>query len=218
VISEAFTVTVSVAAHRSAGKVQYQWDYGLGPSAGFAQGVATVDFAPSETTKTFAYSEQIAAAYGDGQVMHDHILFDSPAGTGYDGIQPQHASYAFTCIRQVTAVTVTASPGSISTPCPSNQPVRFDWTATLTPGPDTSVTYEYAFTGHFGEWFHVAPQTVSIPGTNATDPSAPQTLSGNQTVTWLASNPQTPDGNISMTVNISAPNTTAGTGTFTAQC
>jgi hypothetical protein len=172
-VNETFTVTLTADANGPSQTVSYDWEdmyaNGTQPHSGM------ITFAPGETSKTFTIQQGFNAGRGDGSAQRPNISVTYPDSWMWAPPQYNIQTVSFTCVRQLTNLTLTPSISSWDAPCGSIAHITFTWILTASPGP--TILAEFApkteSNPGFATWWAPNSTQVSVPAT--TGPDQPST-------------------------------------------
>lgn len=215
-VDETFNMTLVAAPDGPGQTVTYYWsDFSGGDES--QSHTATVTFAPGEVTKTVTFEANYGAGMGDGSSLQDNIHVNYPDEAMF-GDYPtiQHATFAFTCVRQLTNLTFVPSISSWSAPCGNFVNFTMKWTVTATPGPRIFVDFgipTYTPPPSFADW--MAPHTfqAALDATSDLDPGTQD--SG---VITNALNTAAPNGAYWMQVATTSPEVLTARATIVKAC
>lgn len=205
-----FTATITVTPNPNGGTLKYDWYDTPDETSQFIHS-DKITIGTGEQTKQFTFQEKLGASYGTGQTLRDTLEITAPSD-----IEPEHANFAFTCIRHVIGASMSASLATWSAPCDVTQSVVFTYTFTLSPGPQVVVTYTFEESSGWGEWIPPGPRTVTVPATNAQN--SHMIVTGTLNRSLIRDNGGlTPNGSYWMKVDVSAPNSVSSDKAITVK-
>lgn len=214
VVNESFTMTITVVANPSGEAVSYGWTDLL--TSGTASHEGSLTFAPGEMSKTVTFQMGFSAGYGDGSAQHDTVWVSYPDSWLWPGILYNHATVAYTCVRQLTSFTLTPSITAWNAPCASSTPITMTWTVVASPGPRLTVDFSPYTQSDPAFDYWLAPnafQTILPPTTSANEST---TQSSGTATTGL--NTGEPNGTYWLQLSTTAPQAMTARGTVVKSC
>lgn len=215
-VYETFTMTITVDPNRPGETVTYGWDDQFVMSG--TPHTATVSFAAGETSKTVTFQEGFNAGRGDGSPVQDDAWVDYPDQWQWGPAGVTHATVAFTCVRQLTGLTLTPSISTWNAPCGPSVPVTMTWTVTATPGPQMIAEFSAPTQSpmSFSAW--LAPHGFEAIFPSTTGPNDTSSTQQSGAIQTGLTNPDATDGAYWMQVATTAPQVFTARATVVKSC
>lgn len=213
-VFETFTMTITAVPHNPGETVSYGWgDVVQGSETQQHKGSLT--FAPGQTTQVVTFKVGYNAGLGDGSPEQDTIWVTYPEEWMWPGTPITHATVAFTCVRQLTSLTLTSSISAWNAPCGTSTPVTMTWTVAASPGPRILADFSSpTYSPGYGTW--LAPggfQAILPPTIDVTQATTQASGSINTSLTS-----QSPNGTYWMQVATTSPTALTAKATLVKNC
>lgn len=208
-VYEPATLTVTVAPNSPGETVNYDWLDSLYNDS--QEHTGTLVFAPGETSKSVKFQEGFSAGVGDGSPQQFTVGVTYSDSWYWPTPQYHEEPVAFTCVRQITDLTLTPSVSSVA--CSGVTNVTMTWTLTASPGPRMYVAFGRVQTMGFATWWAPGGFGAIVPTT--TGPGDANQVSG---TLQDAVGADAPNGSYWMQVTTTSPNSLTAKATITKAC